>query len=212
VLKAEGLLGSPWRHQKARGSGFEQPIKPHEHWHLDISYINFRGTFVYLVALIDGYTRYVVHFELKTSVESLDAEILMERARQKFPGTSPILITDNGPQFVAKEFKAYLQLVGITHRKTRFYYPQSNGKIERFLQTSKNECIRRHSFLSLEELREKLIAYIEYYNTERLHSSLGYVTPQAMLEGRQHEIFAERREKLQRASVERRKENLRKAA
>ena len=205
VLLKAGLLLTKWRHQKAKGSGFNQPTAPHKHWHLDISYINFKGTFIYLVALIDGYSRFIVHYELKLSVEALDIEIMLERAREKFPGVKPALITDNGPQFIAKEFKVYLQLVGITHRKTRFYYPQSNGKIERFYQTCKNESIRKNSFLSFDDLKKQLASYIEYYNYQRLHSSIGYISPWDMLQGNQDKIFAERKEKLKLATENRSK-------
>jgi putative transposase len=196
ILKREGLLATPWRHQKAKGSGFTQPLRPHQHWHLDVSYINFRGTFVYLVALIDGYSRYIVHYELRLSVEALDIEILLERARLKYPGVNPALITDNGPVFLAKEFKGYLQEVGITHRRTRFFYPQSNGKVERLFQTIKNEATRKQSYLSLQDLENQLAGYIAHYNQNRLHSSLGYVTPMDMLQGRQQLIFTERKAKL----------------
>ena len=197
VLDIEGLLLTQWLHRKAKGSGFIQPTRPHEHWHLDISYINFKGTFVYLVCLIDGFSRYIVHFELRTSVEALDIEILMERARSKYPGESPVLITDNGPQFIAKELKVYLKEVGITHRRTRFFYPQSNGKIERFYQTCKNELIRRNSFLTLDDLKTQLDQYIKTYNTQRLHSSIGYITPRDMLLGNQKRIFNTRKRKLE---------------
>jgi len=203
VLLKAGLLLIKWRHQKAKGSGFNQPTQPHQHWHLDISYINFKGTFVYLVALIDGYSRFVVHYKIKLSVEALDIEILLERAKEKFSGVTPDLITDNGPQFVAKELKLYLQFVGITHRKTRFFYPQSNGKIERFYQTCKNESIRKNSFLNLDDLKQQLETFINYYNYQRLHSSIGYITPWNMLQGNQQQILSERREKLMLASENR---------
>ena len=196
VLKKAGLLSTPWRHQKSKGSGFTQPLKPHQHWHLDVSYINFKGTFVYLVALLDGYSRYIVHYELRFSVEALDIEILLERARLKYPGVNPVLITDNGPVFIAKEFKGYLQEVGITHRRTRFFYPQSNGKVERLFETVKNEAIRRQSYINIQDLEKQIAEYVAYYNNCRLHSSLGYVTPKDMLEGRQKTIFAERKAKL----------------
>ena len=206
VLKQYDLLLTAWRHEKAKGSGFHQPTKPHQHWHLDISYINFKGTFVFLAALIDGYSRYIVHYEIKLSFEALDVEIMMERALEKYPGEEPVLITDNGPQFIAREFGLYLQDVGITHRKTRFFYPQSNGKIERFFQTCKNEAVRRQSYLSLEDLKRQIAEYIKVYNHVRLHSSIGYITPGDMLQGRQAVIFEERREKLKRAQENRKRQ------
>ena len=145
-------------------------------------------------------------------MDALDIEIMMERARLKYPGESPILITDNGPHFIAKELKVYLNDIGITHRRTRYHYPQSNGKVERFYQTCKNEFVRRTSFLSLDDLEKKLATYIEIYNNKRLHSSLGYITPHNMLLGRRDEIFKERRRKLERAKQERIKQRTKKAA
>ncbi len=194
VLKRENLLSTQWRHKKAKGSGFLQPLKPHEHWHLDMAYINFKGTFVYLVILMDGYSRYIVHHEIKLSVESLDIEIMMERALAKFPGVKPILITDNRPQFIAHEFKDYLKMVGITHRRTRFFYSQSNG--ERVIQTAKNEAVRQLSFVDLEDLIRQIQWYVTDYNEHRLHSAIGYITPMDMLHGKQTAIFKERIEKL----------------
>lgn len=206
VLKQHHLLLTAWRHQKARGSGFNQPTRPHQHWHLDISYINFKGTFVFMAALIDGFSRFIVHFEIKLSFEALDIEIMLERARAKYPGAKPALITDNGPQFIAREFDNYLQEVGITHRKTRFYYPQSNGKIERFFQSCKNEAVRRQSYLSLDDLKQQIGKYIQKYNFTRLHSSIGYITPNDMLQGRQTAIFEKRQQKLYDAKEQRKRQ------
>jgi len=206
ILKQHNLLLTAWRHEKAKGSGFHQPGRPHQHWHLDISYINFKSTFIFLAALIDGFSRFIVHFEIKLSFESLDIEIMMERARTKYPVENAVLITDNGPQFIAREFKLYLQEVGITHRKTRFYYPQSNGKIERFFQTCKNEAIRRQSYLSVEDLKRQIDEYITNYNYVRLHSSIGYITPNDMLHGYQAAIFDERRRKLKLAQQNRKRQ------
>jgi len=212
ILKDAGLLATKWRYERTKGSGFDQPTRPHQHWHLDITYINFKGTFVYLASLIDGYSRYVVHYELRTSMDALDIEIMMDRARLKYPEASPALITDNGPQFIAKELKVYLKDIGITHRRTRFHYPQSNGKVERFYQTCKNEFVRRSSFLSLDDLQKQLACYIEIYNNNRLHSALGYITPYDMLMGRQEQIFKERKQKLELARLERKRQRNAKAA
>jgi putative transposase len=83
------------------------------------------------------------------------------------------------------------------HVRTSPCYPQSNGKIERYHRTIKNDFIRPLSPLSLEDAKRGVEKYVLEYNTIRLHSAIGYVTPLAMLEGRQQEIFDERDRKLE---------------
>ena len=87
----------------------------------------------------------------------------------------------------------------MTHVKTSPYYPQSNGKIERWHQSLKAECIRPGTPLSLDDARRLVARYVEHYNTVRLHSAIGYLTPQDMLYGRQQQIFHERDRKLEAA-------------
>jgi putative transposase len=85
---------------------------------------------------------FLLHWELRTAMTELDVEIVLQRARERYPGTSPRIITDNGPQFIAKDFKEFIRLAGLTHVKTSPYYPQSNGKIERWHQSLKVDCLR----------------------------------------------------------------------
>ena len=196
ILSAAGLLRR-WNGKKSKkGTGFVQPLKPHEHWHIDVSYINICGTFYYLCSLLDGCSRYIVHWELRETMTESDVEIILQRAREKFPHATPRIISDNGPQFIAKDFKEFIRLAGMTHVRTSPYYPQSNGKIERWHKTIKHECIRPKVPLSLDEARAQVTDYIVYYNDERLHSSLGYVAPKDKLEGREKKIFKERDKKL----------------
>jgi transposase InsO family protein len=126
----------------------------------------------------------------------VDVEQIVQRARERVPGAAPRIISDNGPQFVAKDFKQFIRLCGMTHVKTSPYYPQSNGKIERFHRTIKGDCIRTQTPLSLDDARRIVADYVAHYNTVRLHSALGYVTPQAKLEGRDKAILDERDRKL----------------
>ena len=82
-----------------------------------------------------------------------DVEIIIQRARETFPDVYPRIISDNGPQFIAKDFKEFIRICGMTHVRTSPYYPQSNGKLERWHRSIKNECIRPGVPLSLEEAR-----------------------------------------------------------
>ena len=80
----------------------------------------------------------------------------------------------------------------MTHVRTSPYYPQSNGKIERWHKSLKGECIRPGTPLSLEDARRLAEGYVEHYNNVRLNSAIGYITPKDMLAGHQQEIQAER--------------------
>jgi len=199
VLSAAGLLR--WWNAKPskKGLGFVPPLRPHEHWHVDVSYLNLCGTFYYLCSVLDGYSRYVVHWDIQESMTEAEVELILERAKEKFPGAKPRIISDNGPQFIARDFKEFIRISGMTHVKTSPFYPQSNGKIERWHQSLKRECIRPGVPLSLEDARRLVAGYIDHYNQVRLHSALGYVTPQDKLEGREKEIFADRDRKLEAA-------------
>ena len=132
-----------------------------------------------------------------------EIEIILERAKEIHPEARPRIISDNGPQFIAKDFKEFIRVSGMTHVRTSPYYPQSNGKIERWHKSLKGECIRPGTPLSLEDARRLVEGYVEHYNDVRLNSAIGYVTPNDMLAGRQHEIHAERDRKLEEARKQR---------
>lgn len=199
VLTAAGLL-TPWaRKPSKKGTGFHQPEAAHQHWHVDIAYINVSGTFFFLCTVLDGFSRFIVHWELRLQMTEADVEIILERSRERFPGVRPRVISDNGPQFIARDFKEYIRISGMTHVRTSPYYPQSNGKIERWHKSLKSEAIRPKVPLSLEDATRIVSEYVLHYNTIRLHSAIGYITPKDKLEGRAEAIFAERDRKLEAA-------------
>ncbi len=204
VLKDAGVLASHNSKPSQKGTGFVQPLQPHEHWHVDVSYLNIAGTFYFLCSILDGCSRYIVHWEIRATMKEGEVETILQRAREKFPGVTPRIITDNGPQFVAKDFKEFIRICGMSHVRTSPYYPQSNGKIERFHRTLKGDCIRTQTPLSQEEAQRVVGVYVERYNNMRLHSAIGYVTPKDKLEGKEKAIFDERDRKLAEAR-ERRK-------
>jgi putative transposase len=204
VLKAAGRLDRRNCAKSKKGTGFVQPLEAHEHWHVDISYLNIAGTFYYLCSLLDGYSRAIVHWEIREAMKELDVETIVQRALEKHPGEKPRIISDNGPQFIAKEFKQFVREGGLTHVRTSPYYPQSNGKLERWHGSLKRECVRPAAPASVDEARAKVADYVKHYNEIRLHGALGYVTPVDKLAGLEQAIFDERDRKLEEARARRR--------
>jgi transposase InsO family protein len=136
-------------------------------------------------------------------MKEADIEMILQRAKEKYPEARPRIISDNGPQFIARDFKEFIRISGMTHVRTSPFYPQSNGKIERWHKSLKHECIRPLTPLTPEDARRLIQTYVDHYNTVRLHSAIGYVTPQDMLAGRQAEIHAARDRKLEQARRQR---------
>jgi transposase InsO family protein len=189
-----------------------QPLHPHEHWHIDVSYLNLAGTFYYLCSVLDGASRAIVHWELRESMTEQEVECILERAKERYPEARPRIISDNGPQFVAKDFKEFIRISGMTHVRISPYYPQSNGKIERWHKTLKGDALRPAQPDSPEQAREVVARFVEHYNGVRLHSALGYITPLAFMAGQGPTIWAERDRKLEAAREERRQRRQEQAA
>ena len=199
ILSRAGRLSRWNRTPSSKGTGFVQPLRPHEHWHIDVAYLNLGGTFYYLCSLLDGRSRATVHWEIREQMTEADVECILQKAREAFPDAKPRIISDNGPQFIARDFKEFIRIAGMTHVRTSPYYPQSNGKIERWHKTIKTDAIRLSQPGSLEEARRVVARFVEHYNNVRLHSAIGYVTPNDVLAGRQQTIWADRDKKLENA-------------
>ena len=199
VLKAAGRLDRHFQSPSKKSTGFVQPLEAHQHSHVDVSYINVDGTFYYLTSVLDGMSRFIVHWDLRESMTEQDVEIIVQVGLEQYPEARPRIITDNGPQFISRDFREFVRLVGATHVRTSPYYPQSNGKLERWHGSLKRECVRPSCPASVEEARRRIAAYVEHYNTVRLHSALGYITPADKLAGLEQVIFDERDRKLDEA-------------
>lgn len=197
VLKKEGLLAK-WNNNKtsSKGKGFVQPLKVHQHWHTDIKYVNFKGSFLFFISIMDGYSRYIVHHELRTSMTEYDVELTVQRALEKYPCTKPRIISDNGSQYISKDFKSYLKEMGLQHVKTSPSHPQSNGKIERFHRSLEDECIRQTGLINMKDARKQIAKYVDHYNNERLHSSLFYLRPIDFINGDVNRLLKERQNRL----------------
>ena len=203
VLKSAGIIGTRSVPPSRKGTGFVQPLAPHEHWHVDFSYLNIGGTFYYLCSVLDGCSRAILAWDIRLQMKETDAEIVIQRAREAHPQARPRIITDNGPQFVARDFKEFIRLWQTSHVFCSPHYPQSNGKLERYHRTLKEQAIRPKTPLSLEDALRVVADFIDHYNRVRLHSATGYITPADRLAGRHREIFAARDKKLESARQQR---------
>ena len=155
--------------------------------------------FHFLATVLDGCSRAVVAWRLSETMTEADAGIVLQKARENHPGATPRIISDNGPQFLSKDFKEFIRICEMSHVRTAPYYPQSNGKIERFHRSIKSESIRPGSPVDAQDAERLVARYIADYNEVRLHSAIGFVPPMVRLR-REHEQWQERRsERLEKA-------------
>ena len=98
----------------SKGDGFTPPLQAHQHWHIDIAYLNLAGTFYYLCSILDGFSRFIVHWEIQEQMKEADVELILQRGLEEHPDARPRAITDCGPQFVARDFQQFIRLSGMT--------------------------------------------------------------------------------------------------
>jgi len=204
VLKAAKLTHKWAEPAELKKKGFEQPTAVHEQWHIDFSYIRVCGIFYYFVGILDGYSRKILNWRLCETMEGINAEVLVAETKELYPeAKEPRVISDNGGQFTSKDFKELLLLLELEHTCTSANHPQSNGKLERFNRTLKTEHVRRTAYVDYKDAKLRMGLWIAYYNSERLHSALNYLTPYDVFNGIGDKRLAERKEKLYAAKSKR---------
>ena len=149
-------------------------------WLADITYIRLPGEFVYLALILDGFSRKVVGWALERTLTNRLAISALEQAiakRQPPPGL--IHHSDRGVQYASGEYVAILDRHGMIPSMSRPANPYDNASCESFIKTLKREEIRTNWYKNLEHLRANIEIFIEqYYNQQRLHSALGYRSPE----------------------------------
>jgi len=149
-------------------------------WVADITYIRLRAEFVYLAVILDGFSRKVVGWALERGITSRLALAALQQAiaeRQPPPGL--VHHSDRGVQYASAEYVAVLDLHQMIPSRSRPANPYDNASCESFMKTLKREEIHASRYENLEELRTNVAIFIEqYYNKQRLHSALGYRSPQ----------------------------------
>jgi len=150
-------------------------VRPNQVWSTDITYIPLQNGFMYLVAVIDWYSRYVLAWELSNTLDGHFCQVALQHALTQ--GRPEIFNTDQGVQFTATDFTGILEQAHIQISMDGRGRALDNIFIERFWRSLKYEDIYLHDYASVPELLAGLQRYFTFYNLERLHQSLGYLTP-----------------------------------
>jgi putative transposase len=150
--------------------------RPNQVWSTDITYIRLTRGFVYLVAILDWFSRYVLSWELSNSLELFFCLEALEKALKK--GKPEIFNSDQGSQFTSEEFMNRIQRANISQSWDGRGRVFDNIFIERLWRTVKYEEVYLNEYQSVTDAGRRLSQYFDFYNTERFHQSLGYRTPQ----------------------------------
>ena len=181
ILKANGLITIPaFRIMSAADSFYDKTTAINQMWQTDFTYFKILGWgWYYLSTILDDFSRYIIHWELCSTMKADDVMQTVERAMQK-TGLSeknpPKLLSDNGACYISKDLAEYLDDWNIKHVRGRPLHPQTQGKIERYHRSMKN-VVKLDNYFSPEQLEFKMNEFVHFYNNERYHESLQNLTP-----------------------------------
>ena len=204
ILRQFKLLGRAFKENDGALKEYEnKPLYVHHHWHTDIAYVIMSGIHYYLIFMLDGFSRFLLHWELMTDMSRTSVDVFTQKTIDKYPEARPMVIHDNGSQFISHDFKRILFENNCTDVPARLKHPETNGKAERFVGLIRNEALRPNSPSYYGEGVKVIEKYVDEYNNNRYHAGIGYLKPVDVFHGRGPAIFAERRNKLKEARQER---------
>ena len=206
ILKSRGLVTSPaYLVMDASDSFKDKTTRPNQMWQTDFTYFKIVGWgWYYLSTVLDDYSRYIVHWELCSTMKAEDVQSTLESALDHSHLTEqPKLLSDNGACYISKELAEYLDEQGIKHVRGRPNHPQIQGKIERYHRSMKN-VVKLENYYYPGDLIERLEEFVNFYNNHRYHESLNNMTPADVYYGRENEVL-ERRQKIKEQTIKKRR-------
>jgi len=212
ILKGYDLITSPAYIVLSASDKFKSPTKRiNELWQTDFTYFMITGWgWYYLSTVLDDYSRFILAWYLASTMTANDVKITLDRAIEK-TGVhqvkvkhKPRLLSDNGPSYISKELKDYLESHQIDHTRGAPFHPMTQGKIERYHRSMKN-VVKLQNYYYPWDLEEEIERFVEYYNNQRYHESLDNLTPADVYYGRSRDILT-RREIIKRNTMKLRKQ------
>lgn len=192
----------------------EKATRPNQRWGTDLMYLKIGGVDYFYLGFIDEYSRYIVDWELLTGMDGLRVSVAAQAALETLPRNEqgelqekPEIRSDNGSCYISKEFHGVLNHHGLTHAKIKPHCPEENGIMERSNRTIR-EALEEEDLETRYQAEDALARIIHWYNTERLHSSLGFLRPIDYYRGEPEKLQEARRKKLTAARHRRREKNL----
>jgi transposase InsO family protein len=207
ILDSHDLLFRWKRPEPGQGRRVPAATYPNEVWHIDLMYLWVRGRWYFLVTILDSYSRYIVHWELALSMRAEEIAEIAATALERVHGKKPRIVRDNGSQFVAKEWREIMRHFEVEEIPIRARHPESNGRIERYHRSVREEAFGDAEVEDLYRARDLLAQWVRYYNEERLHSALEYLRPVDFYLGNPQALLTERKTKLQEAAARRKEVN-----
>ncbi len=214
VLKRQGWIQP--RESKTFPAGPEYTTKttrPNQQWQTDATYMKIKNWgWYYLISVLDDYSRRILAWKLQPCQDADAFSEVLEMACEEAEidhvpeHARPRLVSDRGPALVSNNFGLYLEARGIGHILASPYHPQTNGKIERYHRSLK-ENTNLIVWESPGRLDAEIRRFIEHYNSKRYHEALGNVTPDDVYLGRRENILRQRKKTQQRTLARRRRKN-----
>jgi len=200
-------LLSRWKRSEASSGEYHfRPNAPNQQWHTDVMYVWVAARFYFLLNFIDAYSRYSVHHKLLISLDGKSVATELQAALDATPGAKPRVVHDHGSEFVNRDVAAVIKTHNLIDIKTRPRHPESNGIVERFNGTVRDESDNDYgnNYLQAEAIIGKLM---HHYNEERLHATLGYMTPATWHRGQPDQVRDERARRIAAARAHRKLTN-----
>jgi transposase InsO family protein len=202
ILKGRDLLARRPKQTPAALKRPPAPDHPDQVWHIDLMYLHIRPRWYYLVDIVDGYSRFLVHWSLNLTMEAHTVTLTVQEALDKLSGRrpgEPKIVHDHGSQFISAEWRRFVEAAGVTDIPTRVAHPQSNGVVERLHRTHREEGIPEETLTDYYSALDALKHWDHFYNNVRPHSALKYLCPADYYRGDPVARLAEREDKLLRA-------------